>query len=216
MMPIKLQEEPENFNTLVRIPGQEFLAKQPNPTSKQFSKPHNYWTRILDDLHISYGGICAYCCHKIHAITGNATVDHYKSKVKFPDKAYEWSNYRLACLTMNRNKGEWEDVLDPFELAEGWFVLEFPSLLIKPSDELTEEQKLKVEQTCTRLKLNEYQNRRSRMNAVLAYCSKPQRWVDLYDEAPFIAEQMRTQEISDKVKLRGIMSIASSPETALS
>ena len=41
------------------------------------------------------------------------------------DQVYEWRNYRLACSLMNARKGAVASVLDPFEIEDGWFAIEF-------------------------------------------------------------------------------------------
>ena len=71
-----------------------------------------YWRAALDDLQAVYDRVCAYLCVRIST---DASVDHYVAKSRRWDLVYEWSNYRLACATMNSYKGEYGDVLDPFD-----------------------------------------------------------------------------------------------------
>lgn len=155
MIPVTAQSEPVQFDAEVREKGKSFLAACPNPTSKQFES-RAYWREILADLYTQYGRICAYSCQWISPPpTGFRSVEHYKSKTKYPQLAYEWSNYRLVCGTLNGCKGDHEDVLDPFEIQTGWFVLQFPSLLVVPGEELSAYRKKQVKKTIDRLKLND-------------------------------------------------------------
>src|SRR5690606_18223088 len=80
-----------------------------------------FWRRALADLRRAYGDTCAYLGMHIHPATGAATVDHFQPKSKHPAAAYEWTNFRLAAQQVNTNKGEHEDVLDPFQIENGWF-----------------------------------------------------------------------------------------------
>src|SRR2546427_329692 len=125
MKHIDRQPEPVNFNARVRIPGRRYLNHTPAPTSKEFAA-HSFWRRILSELHDAYSGICAYSCHWIPYDTGADTVEHFLAKNTHPTQAYEWTNYRLVCATLNGRKGIHADVLDPFHVQNGWFVIDFP------------------------------------------------------------------------------------------
>src|SRR5687768_8864587 len=103
MIRVTAQREPSEFNFLVHEPIRKFLTRYPKPTSKQFSS-HCYWKRILAALHSAYSGICAYSCHWIPYDTGADTVEHFRSKNKYPNDAYKWINYRLVCSTLNGRK----------------------------------------------------------------------------------------------------------------
>ena len=80
--------------------------------------------------------------------------DHFKPKSKFPYLAYEWENYRLARQAINSRKGESEEVVDPFDVCDGWFTLELPSCLIKPGQGIAKEVRLAVNATINVLGLN--------------------------------------------------------------
>jgi 5-methylcytosine-specific restriction endonuclease McrA len=133
-MPVKMQPEPACFYEKVQKKGDAFLAKNPG-----IRKLPDYWKVIIPDLYDAYRGICAYTCHWISDDTGWKTVNHFKPKRKYPEEAYRWSNYRLVCGVFNGRKSDYEDVLDPFTLQEGWFVIVFPSLQLKPASHLTED-----------------------------------------------------------------------------
>ncbi len=199
MIRVVPQSPPDDFETLVRQPGQEFLSQIPNPTSKQLSN-RPYWRRVGGALHAAYGGICAYSCHWIPYDTGAETVEHFKPKTKYPQRAYEWANYRLVCSTLNGRKGDHEDVLDPFKIQDSWFVLEFPSLLVKPGPDLDAEIRAKVIATRKRLKLNDDESCvKARMRYVRDYCQGRITFDFLRDDAPFIARQIEQQGLVDSL-----------------
>src|SRR5207245_9727793 len=99
--------EPPHFDEQVRRKGRRFLNVNPHPTSRQW-RSHRYWQHVGSDLHDLYGGICAYSCHWIPFDTGADTVEHFRPKDTYPVDAYEWSNYRLVCATLNGRKGVFE------------------------------------------------------------------------------------------------------------
>jgi len=82
-------------------------------------------------------------------------LDHFLPKSVRPDRAFEWDNFRLALHRMNRNKGDRTDVIDPFLVQPGWFVLDMPSCLIRAGKGLTAEQEQRVDTTIAVLKLND-------------------------------------------------------------
>src|ERR1700689_4415537 len=131
MIRVNQAPEPGNFDDRVRQRGLRYLGNPARrPTVKQWSS-HSYWREVGNELHNAYAGICAYSCHWIPYDTGADTVEHFRPKDTYPTEAYEWSNYRLVCATLNGRKGTFEDVLDPFVIQNGWFVIDFPSMLIQ-------------------------------------------------------------------------------------
>ena len=56
---------------------------------------------------------------------------------------------------MNARKNNFEDVLDSFEISTRWFHVELVSGPIYPAPELTGQLKKQVEQTITRLALDD-------------------------------------------------------------
>jgi hypothetical protein len=193
MMHIDSHPEPDIFNARVRIPGINYLAKNPSPTTSEFNN-HSYWRRVLHNLHDAYRGICAYSCHWIPYDTGADTVEHFLPKDIYPDQAYEWVNYRLVCGTLNGRKGTFSDVLDPFHIEDGWFVMDFPSLQVKPADGLEDTLTAQVWATINRLKLNHDGTcRRARERYVKYYCKGRIDMDFLWDEAPFIAYEVERQ-----------------------
>lgn len=118
--------EPDYFDKEIREKGLTFLHQkgilltEPAP-SKTYFKP--YWTTCKEDLYSLYQGYCAYTCFHIHKRTGASTVEHIMPKRLFPDQAYEWKNYCLACARINSKKGEQTDLINPFDVVEDLFYL---------------------------------------------------------------------------------------------
>jgi len=204
VIPVQAKPEPPEFDDRVRTPGKEFLATCPRPTTKQYSS-RNYWRKVLPQLYESYDGICVFSCQWISPPpTGFGTVEHFKPKKKYPQFAYEWDNYRLVCGALNGCKGEHEDVLDPFTIQDGWFVIRFPSLLVTPNDNLAARTSRQVQATIDRLKLNnELTCVSGRLQWLAEYCKLA---TDITEEiafnylrrrAPFIAVEL------DRQRLRG-------------
>jgi hypothetical protein len=200
VIPVKLQPEPAHFFKKVQQPGHEFLRKTSNPTTKDWNN-HSYWTRILNDLYIAYSSICAYSCHWIPCDTGAKTVEHFKPKNKYPQDAYRWGNYRLVCSTLNGRKGDREDVLDPFTLLEGWFVIDFPSLLIHPSSDIAAEEAELVTKTIRRLGLNDEGTcLQARINWIRDYITAPFPFSHLERRAPFLALELKRQNLVEAIR----------------
>jgi len=149
-------------------------------------------------LHEAYRGICAYSCFYIEPVTG-PTVDHFVAITKADlRQAYEWDNYRLASSLMNTGKLDFPDVLDPFEVQDGWFVLDLNNLHVKPNDALEPAQRTRVEDSIARLKLNGRDCVYSRKRYFDMYWAPPDPaqplplWF-LETQAPFLAREMRRQ-----------------------
>jgi len=147
-----MQQEPAGFDANVRKRGQAFLKTNQRPKSSDF-KPHQYWKWAAQELYDAYQRTCAYSCMYIPTPTG--TLDHFAPKVQRPDLAYEWGNYRLALHRMNSYKADRTDILDPFFVQAGWFVLDFPSCLVRPGDGLAGGLADQVQITIEALKLND-------------------------------------------------------------
>lgn len=198
MIPVRMQPRPDTFFEKVGRPGQRFLAITPNPRKAQW-KNHDYWKRIEKELYDTYSGICAYSCTWISRVTGGKSVEHFKPKSRYPEEAYRWENYRLVCLLLNGRKSDYEDVLDPFTLQNGWFVIDFPSFMIFPGDQLTDDETEQVIRTVKRLKLNEDEDCiKEREKWVQEYIVGEISFAHLEKKAPFLAEQLKLQELTDR------------------
>lgn len=158
MIPVTAQPEPADFDAKVRKKGlayleqHRFLLNQPLPASAKIAP---YWRDCLTDLHQAYGGVCAYIGVFFERVMGAGSVDHFIAKSALAGQAYEWSNYRLACSTMNSRKREYNDVLDPFFLAPNSFWLQLSTGHIYPNPHLAAQPRRIVEQTIERLGLDD-------------------------------------------------------------
>jgi hypothetical protein len=192
--------EPQEFDERVRLRGVRFLRNAPHPTAKQW-RSHRYWIEVLSELHDSYGGICAYSCHWIPYDTGADTVEHFRPKDTYPRDAYEWNNYRLVCATLNGRKGTNEDVLDPFIIENGWFVIDFPSMLVKPRADLTTADRHRVQMSIDRLGLNDEGTcLKSRVQWMRDYCDNQIAFDYLRRNAPFIVAELERQGLVARIR----------------
>ena len=197
MIRVHAKPEPPDFNSRVRQRGLRFLNSCPNPNSSQF-KRHNYWAAVLDELHSAYSRLCAYTTREL---VKTGSVDHFRPKSKYPQLAYEWDNYRLARQAINTRKGESEDVIDPFIVCEGWFVLDMPSCLIKPGQNVTSQIRKSVNATINVLGLNSDERlveERCRLLVNLADGFITLQYLEFH--YPFIAAEVRRQKVYDSLK----------------
>jgi hypothetical protein len=196
---VVLKPEPPDFDRTTRAKGLRFLQRQPNPKGAQW-KGHEYWRDSSEDLLSAYGRVCAYSCSYIPSDTGANSVDHFLNKDTNPSLAYEWANFRLVCGRLNGRKSDYDDVLDPFEIVDGWFVLDFPSLLVRPGEHLSDQVKTQVESTIKRLRLNDDDTCvRARLVWLDAYCQGKITIDFLRDQAPFIHMELVRQHLVDDI-----------------
>ena len=207
MIRVVRKQKPPDFEKMVRAPGLAFLAVCPNPTQKEWNA-HSYWRKILPNLHRAYRGICGYSCHWIPFDTGADTVEHFKPKARFPHDAYEWHNYRLVCQLLNSRKGNREDILDPFRVKDEWFIIEFPTLLVKPASGLSKALTQKIKTTRDVLGLNDDATcMATRQQYVTDYCLEEINFAHLEKRAPFLAVQMKNQGYDNLTQIRKVMKI---------
>jgi hypothetical protein len=192
--------EPAIFDARVRSPGMAYLNSLPSVDEAKTGE-HPYWRRILRQLHDSYGGICAYTSHWIPYDTGNDTVEHFVPKSVFPSLAYEWSNYRLVCGRLNGRKKDFQDVIDPFDIVPGMFILEFPSLFIVAGTGLSPSQQSMILSTIKRLKLNDSRTIDMRLQFIQDLLKDHVTVQYVEERAPFLASEMFRLAL-DKQKLK--------------
>jgi hypothetical protein len=158
--------EPHNFNNRVRIPGLAFLGEMqalgfgPLPARFPWRK---YWKRTYRQLYDAYGGVCAYLGIKFDR-RSNLCTDHFLPRAFYPWEAYEWNNFRLADTNVNGAKGNHMDILDPFEIQDGWFQINFLDGSIHPANDLDDETFEKVQTTINHLHLDHEDFREMRLN----------------------------------------------------
>lgn len=195
---VKEQPEPQSFEATVRRQGLNDLkslgidGESPLPTTVTL-KP--YWRHCLDDLYDSYAGICAYLAVHFERQTGAGSVDHFVAKSSKPAMAYEWKNYRLACTRMNSCKREFSDVLDPFEVENGWFHLELVSGRVFPSPWLSRERSDAVVSAIARLGLDEPGCREMRARHYQEYRQALYNEEFLRRRSPFVWMEAKRQDL---------------------
>ena len=202
MISIAPQPEPGDFDLQIRQPGARFLATNPSPSSNDWE---THWSRATPWLVEGYKHICAYSCLRIYRDANDPTVDHYLPKSKYPALAYEWHNFRLCTLRMNRRKWNHEDVLDPFIIQPGWFVLDFQTVLIKSNTTLDDGLRNRVKATIERLKLNHEQDIQARLSRIQDYIQGHYTFDYLRTEAPFIAYELIRQELVQTILSNGLL-----------
>ena len=198
MMRVVPAPEPDTFDERVRQPGLRALDRMACelevPKSEiPSSKFPDHWRRSLDDLLAAYNRICSYLCLYIPRGTGARSVDHMIPKSTAWDQAYEWDNYRLACSLMNSRKGYAASVLDPFDVEDGWFVLELVAFQVLPADGLADPTAARVEYTIERLRLNDEECCGARAEYAEAYWSEHIAFDYVVRHAPFVANELRRQ-----------------------
>lgn len=189
MIRVHPQPEPDDFDAKIRQPGIRALASG----SEEFPP---LWRDCSLHLWEAYRGVCAYLCILIHKGTALRSVDHFLAKSRRRDLIYEWSNYRLACSLMNLRKREFEDVLDPFEVEDGWFILEFSFLQILPHPDLDEATRARVQATIDRLKLNDNECLQARATYYEPFRRGLLQFEVLEEWSPFVAAELKRQGLA--------------------
>jgi hypothetical protein len=121
--------EPPDFDAACRQTGLRWLAgKKDLP-----DRPKDFWSRFRLDLRRGFGNRCGYYAMYLH----DGQIDHatsWKTGVArgTPELAYEWNNFRFLDGALNSRKGTLDDLLlDPFEIQDGWFEVELPTLFLR-------------------------------------------------------------------------------------
>ena len=138
--------EPEDFDATARVRGTAWLAD--HPAAK---RPMDYWTPFKGVLAEGFRHLCAYSA--MYEPVG--TVDHFVSWHEDRSLAYEWRNYRYSAGWINASKQKTRaaELLDPFEIEEGWFEILLPSLQLRVSDTIPAELRERAESVVKRLHL---------------------------------------------------------------
>ena len=208
MIRVVLAEEPADFDAKVRKPGLRAIAEmvgEPNLSKRRGRKrdvvansrdaiPADkfpaYWTEALPELLEAYGRVCAYMSFYMERVTGAASVDHMLPKSLEWQVVYEWHNYRLACSLMNSRKNNYRNVLDPFEVEDGWFRIELVGYQVIPAPQLPANIEAQVQATIDRLQLNDYECRKLREDYVNYFNQGDISLNHLRQRAPFLAREI--------------------------
>jgi len=188
MIPVTPQPEPNDFDALVRQPGLQWLNEKGIPLDQAPPDPAalpTYWRRAQKKLWKEYQGVCAYLCIYFEWPLGAQSTDHFIAKSSNAGQAYEWANYRLSCLGMNRTKNRFDDILDPFEIKVDTFMLNLASGEIKPNPGLSLVMRVRANKTIERLRLNDPETNRMRAEHYSEYLNGVPEW-KLKKDSPFV------------------------------
>lgn len=76
------------------------------------------------------------------------SIDHYLSIKHHRVRAYDWSNLRFVAELLNKRKKNADaEVLDPFEIEDGWFEVILPSLQVRATDLVPPAERSRAEHT---------------------------------------------------------------------
>ena len=149
----------------------------------------------MPQLKVAYRNVCAYSsCW----VPSSCSVDHFHPKTTHPHLAYEWSNYRLADAKINNKKGNSTQVLDPFHIQEGWFILDIANLRVKPEPTLKPEIFNAAKQTIDILGLNDDDWVQIRLEIFRQYRDGECTLSFLQKCYPFMAFEISRQQIKPK------------------
>jgi len=137
--------KPADFEECAEGPGNKWLQKH------QSGRPVDRWSSFKPLLADGFGNLCAYTA--MYEPVG--TVDHFVSCDEDRSRAYDWSNYRYSAAWVNASKGNLlaADILDPFEVEDGWFEVLLPSLQLVVSSNIPEHLSVRAEFVLNRLHL---------------------------------------------------------------
>ncbi len=139
--------EPPEFDERCRQRGNRWLEKHTGA-----GRPRDYWTEFKPQLAEGFSDLCAYTV----MYTPDGVVDHYLSRQYYRQLIYEWSNYRFSAGWINSSKKTADNtVLDPLEVADGWFEIILPSLQMVVTDDVPLSLRQKAEYTLERLHLGD-------------------------------------------------------------
>lgn len=165
----------------------------------------SYWRQFLTLLGQCSAGICWYCERQCEPASSArplaATVDHFRPRHRFPELAYEWSNWIFSCRRCNveNKQGKWPDAgyVDPCaadepERPEHYFDYDLDTGYIIPHTGLSGNSRRKALDTIDDLGLNKLDVRFYRLdwtrsfinNLRLFPMTERQAFADLYAGQP--------------------------------
>lgn len=198
MIPVTLRPEYPEFDRQVRQPGLAFLRKIAQPTSADFRK-RNFWRKAMPHLQVAYSRACAYTTLRL---VEGGTIDHFLPKTLCPQLAYEWENYRLTRQKINQRKGDNLDVMDPFRVKPGWFVLDLPSCLVRPGDGLNNVLRRRINSTINILQLNDDDSMVQERCDLLVDLADGKVTIEFIDKwYPFLSSEVRRQQIESDLRV---------------
>lgn len=204
MIRISPQPEPEIFDDKVRKPGKTWLDKQafydpqnPKARTKVPKKTEfpTHWLNISKEIYHAYQGICAYLGIYFEQATGASSVDHFLPKTLYPGLTYEWDNYRLSSLGINRKKGQREEIMDPFLVPDHAFHVNFLSGRIFPNPAATPTEQQLVQDTIDELNLNSANIREMRCKHIDLYAKGDVSANYMQTHSPYVWAEIKRQHL---------------------
>jgi hypothetical protein len=209
MIPVAPAEEPPHFDKRVRQKGlsaiDELVGRAPRIRRRGRRRKkvadHEadipaedfppFWREAIPDMLHAYERRCSFLALYIEYATGNPTVDHALPKSRVWDQVYEWSNYRLCAALINANKSDLTSLVDPFEVAEGWFALEFVGFQVTRGPDAPASRTQQIDDTLPLLNMPDCL--KAREEYVTCYEQGVIELAFLERRAPFVAAELRRQ-----------------------
>ncbi|WP_395746376.1 hypothetical protein [Prosthecobacter sp.] len=184
---------PENFELNCAQPGADWL-RSPHNDNKDPHEQAAWWQAYKPHLAEAFHQRCGYLAMFIT----DGDVDHFLAcghrqgqPSPHRHRAFDWTNYRYADGATNVRKGTLDDqILDPFEIEEGWFEADLHSFQIICTELVPEALRNKAQKTITELCLNtDRRIRLLRRHFYECYWEDPTQkaFVRLEKDAPLIA-----------------------------
>lgn len=139
--------KPAGFPAEVEQRGAIWLEANPD------KPPRDFWSPFKKALADGFRSLCAYSV--MYEPVG--TVDHFVSLNEDKSRAYEWENYRYCSGWINSSKQSLKaaELIDPFEVKDGWFEIILPSLQLIVSDDIPDKYRTRAEFVLKRLHLRD-------------------------------------------------------------
>lgn len=169
--------------------GNDWLARNPKSTER----PPAYWREFNIELGRGFKFLCGYMV----LWTTDGTVDHFVSIDEDRSRAYDWNNYRYVAGWVNSSKQNVvsTDILDPYEVEEGWFEILLPTLELVVTSKVPPERRARAEQTLKRLPIGRDERAIKRRGVYYdEYLNKEIDLIQLRKRAPLLAAAIEKQQ----------------------
>lgn len=156
MIHVERIPEPSTFDEGCRQPGKKWLRDwlDSNPGERP-KRPRDFWTPFREQLTAEFKDRCGFGAMWI----SSGTVDHFVSWHEDEDMVlvYEWTNYRYVegWVNSSKSKKTTNNILDPFDVQDGWFEIHLPSLQLKMTNNIPEEFREKAQWTLHNLPIQD-------------------------------------------------------------
>lgn len=101
------------MHSVERSPEPGFLARMRTDHSDWDDLDTSDRVRIRGALAHDFERVCAYCERDLDLSTGQATIDHFRPRYRFPNLWLDWHNLVYACHRCNQAKlGNWPEPND--------------------------------------------------------------------------------------------------------